>query len=81
MIPRTGDRPIQVVYLKKKGTIDHCGRGARAKRAHPLYIHCTQRKKYDTEIMQRNIYARVIFETTSDRGIAATVTSLETPAS
>jgi hypothetical protein len=21
------------------GTIDHCGRGARAKKAHPLYIH------------------------------------------
>jgi cell division protein FtsX len=21
------------------GTIDHCGRGARAKKAHPLYVH------------------------------------------
>jgi hypothetical protein len=26
-------------FHSNKGTIDHCGRGARAKKAHPLYIH------------------------------------------
>jgi hypothetical protein len=25
--------------ISVRGTIDHCGRGARAKKVHPLYIH------------------------------------------
>jgi hypothetical protein len=25
--------------IRRGGTINHCGRGARAKKAHPLYIH------------------------------------------
>jgi hypothetical protein len=25
--------------IRKGGTIDHCGRGARTKKARPLYIH------------------------------------------
>jgi hypothetical protein len=24
---------------EERGTVDHCGRGARTKKAHPLYIH------------------------------------------
>jgi hypothetical protein len=31
--------PISSSFLELfSGTIDHCGRGARAKKAHPLYI-------------------------------------------
>jgi hypothetical protein len=29
----------QTHFMGSLGTIDHCGRGARAKKAHPLYIH------------------------------------------
>jgi hypothetical protein len=28
-----------VVSIRRGGTTDHCGLGARAKKTHPLYIH------------------------------------------
>jgi hypothetical protein len=31
--------PLLFNYAIELGTIDHCGRGARAKKAHPLHIH------------------------------------------
>jgi hypothetical protein len=47
----TTAREEHALWLSK-GTIDHCGRGARAKKVHPLYIHSWLSKN----MIQRKIF-------------------------
>jgi hypothetical protein len=40
----------------RRSIIDHCGCGARAKRAHPLYIHTYEKVKRNPNISMRFVY-------------------------